>query len=536
MAQTEVYFTSWMTMEDIDMICRVTSDFSKKEIVAKRLQENAIIANNAIYTFDPSANLWKKVTGDIKSNLPYIATQFIATSLQEIRTSQDQRVRDAYRMLLEEYEKQLLALEKPSFASSGSIFDKMLMLPSHIKFDVHGNTMHFLNGHFDLQLYCFVPLGTEKYGRQREHYIATALPYQYDGDIPDQIQYDKELQLVEVLLRTYGSAQNVEAIFYSLAKSLLMRTEDSDFQIHWGEGGCGKSTLLDIIITVFGNGVYAQRLDTKALRDDDNFDMSIRGVGPNIKFLVCEESQYTPKALSNLKLCVDGRIPMRKKRGNQVIDHIINARLLMTSNPFVEFDETDTGMLRRAMYIHYTDPIPEGERNALFRPEAIENWPDFARVVVFKCFARAAKMYFDDRTNQKLFDNNIRFVRGLDLGTWASFIDDLFVMGGPLDKVPVETVWHAANSYFMYRHRTTKDVVDNLKRHGIQHSKKTKYGDKQMECFIGINLKFHQQAVPVPAATQAYQQHMLAQAHQAIPVAGQYMNLQLQDMMNADDV
>lgn len=116
-------------------------------------------------------------------------------------------------MSVAEYEKELEKIANGKLSKNMELILNNIRIPSGVVMDYDPNSIHFLNGHFDLKEGRFRLLGDDEFGRKKEHYISNLIPYDWvnttDWDFFDNI-----------MLQVFSDPFLWDYIKYILGKSL----------------------------------------------------------------------------------------------------------------------------------------------------------------------------------------------------------------------------------------------------------------------------------------------------------------------------
>jgi hypothetical protein len=225
--------------------------------------------------------------------------------------------------------------------------------------------MHFVNGSFKIEDGEFRNL--EQDGRVEEDYIMNCISYPFhvsekEGELQQEFhtmmeQIFKEPEALQYVYLTFvrailGEQTNHFMYFYGSGKELSsiynnFLTNNTFFLLCIGSNG--KTTILSIIESVFQDGVYSRKLDSRTLKNDTQIRMNFYSSSPLTRFYIIDESSSLNKGtFANLKKIVDGNVTFRKPHTNQSVTFPINGTVFIASNHFTRFD--DSGVQRRVLY------------------------------------------------------------------------------------------------------------------------------------------------------------------------------------------
>ena len=154
----------------------------------------------------------------------------------------------------------------------------------------------------------------------------------------------------EIFKKIFLEPESLNFIRFEIGKSLLCSDiNNCHFLYLVGKGGAGKSTLIKYLFTCLTN-VYCHRIPSDTFLESKRAQVIMSKLEPQTRFLFLEDPPNKPMASSILKTVCDGLINCRPLFQNGSIEVKVNAKLMMTSNNILSFDDNDTGIRRRILY------------------------------------------------------------------------------------------------------------------------------------------------------------------------------------------
>ncbi len=479
-----ISFHSLLTVDDFTSCFNAVTEASKREVVANRLAESIIVNKSVVYNFDASSNCWVEISrpsSKPKDIISPIIDSFIAKSIELLMsTSTDDKKN--FEILRNSFDGEFEKARNGKYVKNIDFYLGALTR-EEIVFDNDPDGIHFLNGRFNLRSSFF-----EENGRTKSSYISTILPYDWEPTTSEDSD-----AFIGLLMTTFREPEAFQFILYYIGKCLTTRSSaDCEFLIQYGRGGGGKSTLLNILKTVFCDGKYVKSVNHNTFDNDAEFIKTIRGVNKSIRFLLVEEMHGNKKSLSNIKKVCDGSFALREKGLNSTVDFEINAKLFITTNSFLEF-ENDTGIMRRALYYEYKNHFTNDStivdnksiflRNPMLSREAIEGYSNRQKCAIFNCFAYFTRCYFDD--NKTLRPPSV--ATGMELPTWEGFVRD-FIKSDEGSRVTKTAMLSAVQSYFGFMKAIDEaTMIKNLKNLGLVYEG-TWQQNNQRGVFVNVTL------------------------------------------------
>jgi phage/plasmid-associated DNA primase len=205
--------------------------------------------------------------------------------------------------------------------------------------------IHFANGRYDL----------------REKKFAARLdPFTSGLFVTKWINYDFTTdETTESLMQTvHGTLSKIflepdalEYITFELAKSIVCAPVDNCYFLFLvGEGSAGKSTLTKFLNASFTDA-YCKKIPSNAFSGGNReAQVLLNTLEPHQRFLFLDAPPNKRLSSSILKTLCDGEIECRVLYSNGSKTVKVNAKLMITSNHILNFDDDDTGIRRRILY------------------------------------------------------------------------------------------------------------------------------------------------------------------------------------------
>lgn len=232
----------------------------------------------------------------------------------------------------------------------------------------------------------------------------------------------------------------------------------------YGEGSCGKSTLFNLIKAML-DPCYYYVIGADSLSTYDKANRALQAMPKTVRFIFLSEPKADLRmSASAIKLICDGEMTGKKlfKDGNFVMD--INAKLFITANHAVLFDDVDSGIDRRVLYYQFKNKFldnPTQPHEYLRSPVGNKDFvfTDSMKNIMFYYFAKFTPEFYEQTTAPAL---PISVKRGKgELINWAMFVNTMCVYDVD-EEVSLDAVKEACKFVFPLVPLSDKDIVNGI--------------------------------------------------------------------------
>lgn len=279
----------------------------------------------------------------------------------------------------------------------------------------------------------------------------------------------------------------LEVIGYLLTADYTVKR----FVVFQGPGDCGKSVLGNLIASFFSDD------DVAALADHQFGNRFSLSAIANAHFSVCmdlPDGVLESKAVSILKQITGGdRVAIEAKGKDIFSDHIRCKVLFGTNNP-IRLKRKDEAFANRLLLVPFYYSVPEEQRDHSLLDKLMQERPAIlyhALAAYREVVKRGYKFTGEDRFGFRVDD--IEVENGPEAYI-LPFVNEVCVKAYGL-SIPSELLMHHFNAYCGsfgvsgYRNTAAFSRAFNRVTNGEFESKKQRFGDKNVNCYLGIDVQ-----------------------------------------------
>ncbi len=270
-----------------------------------------------------------------------IALNFITTSIQKCDTEQGKKIELALKTKYSSFYENIFTYGK--LIGSVNLWIQELTAPDTFVLDDDPHHIHFRNQQkFDLRDGIFKP-------RVKEDNISKYINRDYHS-----VNLDHLVEIENLLMNNFQEPEALQVIRATIGASLSgWNARHCNMQCLYGEGSSGKSTIFNLIKTMLDPHYYYM-LGSDALSTYAMANRALQDVPSTARFLFLNEPSANTKVNgSAIKLICDGEVTGKKLFKEGSFTNNINAKLFITANHPIVFDEDDSGIDRHVLYYRF---------------------------------------------------------------------------------------------------------------------------------------------------------------------------------------
>jgi hypothetical protein len=376
--------------------------------------------------------------------------------------------REGFEEFEENHKKDVKELLSGSLFNGNKVNSSAIKLSKIVDLDNDPTGIHFSNGRFDLLSQSFSPRPDPF---SSGLYITKCIDYEFTANDTTENMIE---MMHTVLSQVFLQPEALEFITFEVAKSIICAPVDNcHFLFLVGEGSAGKTTLTDFLHVCLTD-TYAKRTASNAFCEGNReAQILLNTLEPQQRFIFVDDPPHKPMSSSIIKTLCNGEISCRVLHANGSKTIKVNAKLLITSNHSLSFDEDDSGIRRRMMYYEcrskFTpDPNKVNDINVfLAETFSFDTFSDLENTAIFFYFARKCPFVSSYQSPPPCF------LTGDNVHSFRSFANELFIPRAGR-TVSATEVFQAVALYFPCFEFNRKEIVTQLD--DIQDMKDTKVG------------------------------------------------------------
>jgi hypothetical protein len=203
--------------------------------------------------------------------------------------------------------------------------------------------IHFSTSPFDLTNLTFNPRVYPNLKTGEGSFTTKLINYNYDPTSSDNL-----MRIHHEFKKVIVKDDALDYIRVEIVKALIS-ANDCNFMYLCGKGNTGKSSLMNSIKASFTE-VYCKDIPSDTFTSDQLAQRFLNTVEPQHRFLFCNDPPKKRLSSGILKALCDGVVHCKVLYKNGSIEVRINAKLYITANSSISFDDNDSGIRRRIMY------------------------------------------------------------------------------------------------------------------------------------------------------------------------------------------
>lgn len=193
--------------------------------------------------------------------------------------------------------------------------------------------------------------------------------------------------------------------------------------------------MIEILCSVLVNDVFFKSISADSFEKANEAEKVVCGINRSVKIIFIDEAQKI-KHISALKKITDGKFTYRPMRQRGSVTKEVKARIVLVSNPFLDFTN-DSGTRRRVVYRYFDRKfIPANEnpdfvttfpQNPALSPNSIAQLNEADLSQFFNWFVIGAQRYIQHVQAFTRCPHPAGYMLGCDIPTVKEFLSNTYV-------------------------------------------------------------------------------------------------------------